>query len=198
VPTLGELLDSQRGAQAIHETSDGETLVGFRIHDGPHKGWRLGFRLQRRDDFAPWEVEEVTVRPARGQGVGAADIRNLPLGRYLAKARSAATAQEAGAPSAEQRLVRPSDIDVLLAFASRGPKRDLDYAQLALRYTQLVQAGDRKPAETIAAEAGHGSPAVWTNRLVQARNKRGLLTAAKRGEAGGELTPKALNLLGFE
>jgi hypothetical protein len=193
---LSEMLETQRGSEKVHVTPDDQALVGFRLDGGRHAGWRMGFRLQRPGAHSSWRVVEVTLLTPDGvQDFGAASIRHLPLGHYLAKARGAATA---AAPPSRPRLAQPSDVDLLSAFARRGPKRDLDYALLALRYTELVRAGDRRPAETIAGEAGHGSAAVWTNRLAEARNKRGLLTPVKRGETGGELTPRALSLLGIE
>lgn len=155
--------------------------------------------LRRPHALSPWLVRESGFTWLRDDGeINAQMIRGLHLGDYLARAKEAAT--NASSKSTRQgRLLRPSDIDLLEAFATRGPKSDRDYAQLALRYVLLVQAGDSKPAETIAAETGHGTSArVWANRIGEARNKRRLLTAVKQGQSGGELTPKALNLLGLE
>ncbi len=58
----------------------------------------------------------------------------------------------------------------------------------------LIQEGDRSPAKTISERMGGGSPAVWANRISEAR-KRGLLSEVRPGRPGGELTEKAHDLL---
>ncbi len=63
-----------------------------------------------------------------------------------------------------------------------------------MEYVTLIQEGDRSPAKTISERMGSGSPAVWANRISEAR-KRGLLTEVRSGQSGGELTEKAHELL---
>ncbi len=48
--------------------------------------------------------------------------------------------------------------------------------------------------EFVSERMGGGSPAVWANRISEAR-KRGLLTEVRPGQTGGELTEKAHDLL---
>jgi hypothetical protein len=70
---------------------------------------------------------------------------------------------------------------------------DVAYAALAARYVELVQAGDRAPAATLAHQLGMSSVTV-SQRIREAR-QRALLTHTDPGTAGGQLTEKALSVL---
>lgn len=79
---------------------------------------------------------------------------------------------------------------------SRRPGRrgrsDLNYLPIAVRYAELVAAGDPTPVKTMAAE-NEGRPGMTD--LVRRCRERGLLTKGNQGRAGGALTDKALRLL---
>jgi hypothetical protein len=72
---------------------------------------------------------------------------------------------------------------------------DLLYARLALSYEDLASAGVRAPLKVLADQM-HCSRATANTRIAEAR-RRGLLTAPTSGRVGGQLTPKARQLLGF-
>ncbi|MEU8079250.1 hypothetical protein AB0B31_27865 [Catellatospora citrea] len=125
-------------------------------------------------------------------------IRALPIGELLAEAkRAAGNLAEQTAKTAHRVLANPSDY-ALMAFRAdrrgKSERSDTDYAELALEYAILLQRGVRSPIREFADTYG-GVPGTWANRISEAR-RRGLLTPAKSGEAGGALTDKALELLG--
>jgi hypothetical protein len=67
------------------------------------------------------------------------------------------------------------------------------YAEVASRYLDLVNLRDSRPAETMAhaMEVSVRTVHAWLGRA----RKRGLLTSSGPGQAGGELTDKARDLL---
>lgn len=89
--------------------------------------------------------------------------------------------------------------------AMREPRRpgpaghgDAYYAAFAAEYVALIEAGEARPIAVMAATRGQG----WTPKLVRETVSRcrprghGMLTdPPRRGVAGGELTPKALQIL---
>ena len=77
----------------------------------------------------------------------------------------------------------------------RRKRTDEDFARLAWEYVLLVNEGDPSPAKTLSNRLG-GSAAVWANRISEAR-RRGLLTSPEPGEAGGHLTDKGEELMGY-
>ena len=164
-------------------------LVVMRYEDD----WIVGFRVTRDTHNSPWRVVESAFRqPLKSVGMNGNDIRELPLGELMARAKLLATEEvgdSSGSPEAGRRL--PGELG---AFASRGPKSDLDYARLARTYVNIVQSGNRNPSATLVTLTGYGTAGTWTNRIMEAR-KRGLLTAGRRGEAGGSLTSKAAELV---
>lgn len=190
---LSELLETMTGSEKVEALPNGQVLVGFKLDDP----WRVGVRLERSSPRSPWLVIETSVVVASERADIKGDaIRRLPLGECIARAKEAASRaasiKREGSPFGSVSRIR------LEPFMSSARKTDLDYANLALEYVLLVQAGDRRPAATLAQKTGNlNSPGVWTNRITEAR-KRGLLTEVGRGEAGGELTEKAERLLGFE
>lgn len=94
----------------------------------------------------------------------------------------------------------PADVKTL---ASATPKRrparnersEAFYATLAKEYHDLVVAGVTKPAKVIA-ERRHLSYGTVRNLLVEVRRpSRKMLTKPGRGLTGGQLTPRALEVL---
>lgn len=75
----------------------------------------------------------------------------------------------------------------------RKGKRPIVYAELARRYVELVDGGDRHPNVTLATEEGVGRKQI-ENVVSRCRDK-GFLTSAPRGKAGGELTDYCLFVL---
>lgn len=74
--------------------------------------------------------------------------------------------------------------------AGRGDDR---YAAVAQMYVELLDAGEQHPVKVLAGQLLLGDKTV-RNLLYKAR-ERGLLTSAGRGQAGGQLTDKAKEIL---
>ncbi len=77
----------------------------------------------------------------------------------------------------------------------RRGRADESYAQLAADYVAACQTSTT-PVKDLA-DIAHLSPKTIRNHLNAAR-QRGLLTSAPAGRSGGELTPKAIDLLNEE
>ena len=96
------------------------------------------------------------------------------------------------------RQVAPIPKKALEAIDIRRPGRrgrpDLEYADLAREYVELVASEPAKPLEALA-ERRYLSPSQVRNLLYESR-RRGILTAAPPGRPGGMLTAKAMKLLG--
>jgi hypothetical protein len=75
----------------------------------------------------------------------------------------------------------------------RDPKRDAWLAQIAKRYVETI--GD--PMWRSILEQEFNKEYDYIPELIKEARKRGLLTATTRGKAGGELTRRALDLLGI-
>jgi len=74
----------------------------------------------------------------------------------------------------------------------RKGRTDLDYAQLAQRYVERLDQGDRV-AGTLAKEERLSESTI--RALIWEARQRGLLTRSSPGHAGGHLTDKARRLL---
>jgi hypothetical protein len=181
-------------------------------------GWVVRVRLS--EDGA---VESFTMQPPRQIGPPGSDarepapaggvtttlLRRIPLGEVVAavRARIAATAkrdQERADRFDESWFAKehPDLRDFYNKLAARGrllserPGRagrsDVEYALVAAAYVDLV-ATDPTPLATLAKRM-YRSESQLRNILYAAR-RRGLLTEALKGRAGGRLTPKAIALL---
>ena len=67
----------------------------------------------------------------------------------------------------------------------------------AAAYAAASQRGDRAPMAAVRAIVPPATkdPAAYAKRIIAEARRRGLLTSHGRGKAGGELTPKALDLM---
>ena len=191
VKTLSQALRQHEGQSSVIALGADVRLVVLTHEDQ----WRAGFHLSRPPGSALWRMEEFATLYV-GQGVAAAEgIRRLPIGGLLARARKLVS--QARPKATPGPFTSPSNL-ALAGFREsgrgRGRRTDRDFAELAMEYVMLIQEGDRSPAKTISERTGGGSPAVWANRISEAR-KRGLLTEVRPGQSGGELTEKAHELL---
>jgi hypothetical protein len=75
--------------------------------------------------------------------------------------------------------------------------RDDEILRCAAAYAEASRRGDAAPMAAVRAivPAGTADPAAHAKRAIAAARRRGLLTSRGRGKAGGELTPKAVELL---
>ena len=115
-------------------------------------------------------------------GLRARDVRRIPMGAPLVNAKT-----QDGRPD------YPSTMPPARRPGSRG--RDDDYyLAVAVRYVQAVERGSRQPTVDVTAQMG-GFRRSHVRDLISEARRRGLLTAAPRGRAGGRLTRKAARLL---
>jgi hypothetical protein len=88
----------------------------------------------------------------------------------------------------------------------RHGRGDAFYAALAARYVALHRRGVREPVKALTRELAAEQPDefAWApgvesvRQLLNEARKRGFLTPPPPGRAGGELTPKAYQVLGVE
>lgn len=191
MPTLSDALHDHEGASSVTAAGDGDLLIVFSHEDT----WRVAFRLTPPGNGrGPWRMSEFASLYVGSGFVTSEDLRRLPIGTLLGQARELARASVR--PTAGP-FHKPSDLS-LSGFREdgrgRGKRTDRDFAELAQEYTFLVEDGDRSPAKTLSERIGSGSPAVWANRISEAR-QRGLLSEVSPGKSGGGLTAKAHELL---
>ncbi len=155
-------------SEALESGSEGVLWSGEegdRVVVVSHEGWRVGFRLTARGRRAA----EVGFRPP-DPIAGLDQLRQLPLGELLQKARRLAAPAVSPSP-----FRRPTEVH-LQSWQKEGRGRgrsDEPYAWLALEYVARWTAGEPSPARAISERVG-GLPKVWSNRIRQAW-KRGLL-----------------------
>ncbi len=139
---------------------------------------------------------ELVLRPVRGR-MGVTELHISPVpGRDLAQPLSSALLRRLPlGHMAEDALV--IDVQGELHTMAHPIKRDDSfYAEVARSYLDLVRLRDSRPAETMAQalEVSVRTVHAWLGRA----RKRGLLTSSGPGQAGGELTDKARDLLSQE
>ena len=131
-------------------------------------------------------------------GISSAVMREVRLGDVLAKARRVASdSAEVISGEAAHR------VDELLdAWRQPGlrpepgaPEERSRYAALAAKYVTLLAEGERRPVEVLSKHLRLANGT--TNQRIREARRMGLLTAAPSGQAGGQLTPDALSLLGL-
>lgn len=164
--------------------------------------WRVGFRLTRgTEGSGRWEMTQFAAVYTGTGSATAEALRRLPIGALLREARRLVSPLPVGMTlTAGGTRIFDLGATRLAPFLADGRGRsrrtDEDFTGLALEYVLLVESGDRSPAKTLSEQYGHGSSAVWANRISEAR-RRGLLTDVRPGESGGRLTDKAERLLGY-
>ncbi len=208
--------DDEYVNQLLNQAQLSEDPRGVRIH------WFLP--LSRSHESADWsytafvairdgrlEVTEFYVSPVPQEGAVAAEVapvggltasvmRQVSWGGLISSAKALA-AMKLALSAGDRRYLD----DALEAWRRSGPPKsrparlemsDLEYASLAARYAELLAEGFAHPTAILADELGY-QPGTVNQRVREAR-KRGLLTAAPAGRAGGELTDKARGLLASE
>jgi hypothetical protein len=173
---------------------------------GPH-GPRLGVILPARPEwkviaeFVPqgdaFVIGRCTVQPVDATkvpegGVTALLLRDVPIGRL--------PGLMAAAPGSRMdQLVRLTmGNQAAEAFhAKRRPGRrgrpDLFYAQWAAMYVRELRLTPKAPVKALATKENYAEATV--REFIHTARQRELLTRSRRGQSGGQLTPKALALL---
>jgi len=94
--------------------------------------------------------------------------------------------------------VAPVVVDARSVRTARRPARpDEAFLRYAAAYADASQRGDPAPMAAVRAVVPSVTkdPAGYAKRMIAEARRRDLLTSHGRGRAGGELTPKALELL---
>lgn len=172
-------------------TSDEEppvTTTAVDIH--PHGAWNVV--VEWPPGGGPRNPVSITIRSAPdadpqeiARGITTTVLRGIDIPAMVAARAEVDAEVDAWAEASE---LGPGE----LASLAAGGITDLYLATLARVYVNLVNQGNRAPAQQIARWGGVNS-ATLKGHLREAR-KRGLLTKVE-GRAGGELTPKASRLL---
>jgi len=139
------------------------------------------------EDDAPQRITRVTLEPHAHVVVSAADLRQLPWARLDRAARALVFANYRRRPQDWTAYNEAADLSTdAQAQRSRPRGRPPLSAELlvdvARRYQQLCEAGERAPALTIATEH-HVNKNTARSWIRQAR-KKGYLGPAPKGRAG--------------
>jgi hypothetical protein len=132
-------------------------------------------------------LRRLVIEPANGMpdaGITTRMLRQLRTGELIAALRVAAR-------QSERLFGSGPDLSVATRVGRRG--RDAAYyARWAAEYVDALSRSPR-PVEDLAAR--HSLSASQIRNLMHACRRRGMLTASPPGRAGGELTPRAIELL---
>jgi hypothetical protein len=140
---------------------------------------------QQRQAWLDRQLDPTTNDEA-GKGVPARTVRAL---------RPGAARREGGQVSyaAEQTPIAQIETD---RWTPR--KGDVRLAQTAKLYVEALQTGSKRPVADVQdqlAQEGHRYNATTIRTMLNRARKRGLLTPASKGRAGGDLTDEARKLL---
>jgi hypothetical protein len=144
-----------------------------------------------------WSAEILGVDAAAPTGGLPSDLlRQVTLGSYrerggdflgwLAEFR-------AGGASLRKSSKRSMATASTTAVSARGRSDDF-YAHIAQDYVQHVNQGEARPVHAIAQN--RSLPPEQVRDMIREARRRGLLTPTRRGRVGGQLTPRAAQLLG--
>lgn len=134
--------------------------------------------------------------PASGSQLGVAQIRanKTSEARELLKQRLSKEAQSEVADPLTLALAREWAGEFSKRpRTGRAGRDDRFYAQIARQYVDAIRRGSGKPVEDVAAQTKYNASTI-RDMLHRAR-RRGLLTPAGQGKAGGNLTKRAERLL---
>lgn len=133
-------------------------------------------------------------------GISTGGLRSLTIGALMRVAASGAA--EMWIPAVDgpdaKKFERWASGFVAKPRPGRAGRDDIEYARLCARYVAIVRTGARKPLVALKAESealGEPLSASRLRSLLYEARRRGLLTDAPDGAAGGDLTEKALALL---
>jgi len=96
------------------------------------------------------------------------------------------------------RAARRELMDVRAGPPTRpAPTRDEAILRYAAAYAAASERGERAPLAAVRAivPPATADPAAFAKRVIAEARRRDLLTSHGRGRPGGELTPKALDLM---
>lgn len=160
------------------------------VFDG--EGGVVDFRMHSAEEFHKTGFgHDEDHRPLPEGGLTARTLHSVPLGELVLAVRTdLATKREESGRDDEHEERWWAAFDARPRPGRRG-RGDPDYAGLAAAYVRALTTTN--PIRVLAKEAGM-SPTQARGLVYEAR-RRGLLTPAPSGKAGGQLTDKALGLL---
>ncbi|MCU1591975.1 MAG: hypothetical protein JWP11_3231 [Frankiales bacterium] len=171
-------------ADAVARTATGAGFLAGREQSDDVGGW------------GAWLAQTEIVDAAPDGGITTAVLRQIPLAVLAQQVREAA-------PRHAEALASLGYVDSDWSDAvdqvaknprpGRTGRSDKFYAQMASEYTARVAVGNRRPVEDMATQMRYSRSTVegW----IKAARKRELLTPARPGQPGGDLTDKARALL---
>ena len=168
---------------------DGVLVIESRLID--HRDWVVRSRFFIGDGTGRAVLTSLTIEPASlypwppPEPLGTDVLRSISINEMQMRARAVmAAGQEIGLETVASEF-----------HANRRPgmarRPDTFYVQLASWYLQRVKDGS--PTKDLAAELQVSQS--QARDLIHEARRRNLLTKGTRGQAGGELTKKALDLL---
>ncbi len=175
--------DPRPGSLPQERFSSEYALLGFPAESG----WAIGVRV----DFSEtgWSVAEIVALPGETTQ-GLPDLDSPVLRSYLDKAVVRARGRRSAMMS-HLESARANAKFIQSRFETwrdkTAPRRNVEYAALAAKYAEEIQAGNTKATATLAKQVGM-SPSVMSQRIKEAR-RRLLLTRGEQGRASGTLTP---------
>jgi hypothetical protein len=150
-------------------------------------GWLVGVELF--EGAGDWPVHQILMQPVLGANVAIDGFRSDDLSRAVFQAQERAAKRKAKLREISQQMTSRRDF-IEANFSEwrrkQSRKSNFEYAALAAKYAEEVQAGNAKATATLADELGL-SPAVVAQRIKDARHRL-LLTEGEQGRASGELT----------
>jgi hypothetical protein len=159
-----------------------------------HPEWKITATFVRQDDQLV--VSSCTISAADDRvpagGLTARQLRRATLGDLTRKATRGLVGElmSAIAPDSTQT----ADDDHVPLHPGRAGRDDHFYAVWAARY---VERAAYTPRPIVELAELHDRPSARVREYIAQARRRGLLTETTRGRSGGELTDKAITLLGL-
>jgi hypothetical protein len=156
----------------------------------PFGDWALRVALAPGDDDEPTVTEVVLCPQPGGEPIGARRLRKLGFGAVVD-----AVNDWLSDPYLRERLGSPWTRPI--PRPGRRGRADVEYARWARRYVEALAHAPRNPVKHLidTAPADEVLTAGQVRWYLGEARKRGLLTDAPAGSAGGKLTAKARSLL---
>ena len=163
----------------LDDIDGNQVVTEFRIFSGAHATW-----LARQ-----WSSERLGLEPTAGQPdktLSSTLLRKVSLASLVRRAFD-------HVPLRYRENVLGDWLDTDRRRPGRKGRSDLSYATWARAYVRFIEEGERNPVRRLADERHLSSSQIRT--IIGEARRRDLLTEAKPGKAGGQLTKKCVVLL---
>jgi hypothetical protein len=162
-------------------------VVGFEVHADLMQPTTI------RGQEAERTLSGLPRHPAAAPAITSRFLHKLPLGEIERVAKGGFMRVMSALKSTPELGERWGEAFKDVPRPGRAGRSDRDYAELAARYVATIDDKSPAPVADLAREMSLDEMTV--RHLLTAARKRGLLTPAPPGRAGGELTDKAIQLL---